>query len=183
MVDTDRRRLAAQGQEMTMTLVLTIDASTTDEAIYDAMPYVDMRHHAIERRDDAAAVETDNPVGTVLELHDIDGVDVLWSPAFGYAYVNQRSPGVGNSLQIDNGGAWSPESAASQWSIKRVTIDARTRSWSAEWADGRTDSGEYDDDADTESEVLREVESEIGLQEGTLASAEARGSDGWTWTR
>jgi hypothetical protein len=70
----------------------------------------------------------------------------------------------------------------------RVSIDARTCSWAAEWVDGRTDSGSYGPDdieeaADmTAEEVLEAVESELGLEPGALADAEERGSDGWVWT-
>lgn len=94
---------------------MIITATTTTEAIEAAIPFLDMREHAIEQRDMAAAVIDEQGDQTVLELHDIDGVTVLYSPAFGYAYVNQASPGVGNSLLIDNGEADSPEDAAQQW--------------------------------------------------------------------
>lgn len=96
-------------------LKLTITATTATEAIEAAIAFIDMREHAIEMRDMAAAVIEQQGDQTVLELHDIDGVTVLYSPAFGYAYVNQASPGVGNSLLIDNGEADSPEDAAQQW--------------------------------------------------------------------
>ncbi len=96
-------------------LKLAIAATTTTEAIEQAIPFLDMREHAIELRDMAAAVIDEQGDQAVLELHDIDGVTVLYSPAFGYAYVNQASPGVGNSLLIGNGEADSPEHAAQQW--------------------------------------------------------------------
>ena len=96
-------------------LTLEIKASTTIEAIEAAIPYLDMRREAIERRDDAAAVLQEQGDQVVLELHDVDGVDVLYSPVFGYAYVNERSPGIGNSLVISSGEADSPEHAAEQW--------------------------------------------------------------------
>lgn len=96
-------------------LKLAIAATTTTEAIEQAIPFLDMREHAIELRDMAAAVIDEQGDQAALELHDIDGVTVLYSPAFGYAYVNQASPGVGNSLLIGNGEADSPEHAAQQW--------------------------------------------------------------------
>lgn len=68
----------------------------------------------------------------------------------------------------------------------RVSINARDCSWSAEWADGRTDSGSYGPDGDeaadmTASEVIEAVEGELDLPAGTLSDAEERGSDGWAW--
>lgn len=96
-------------------LKLTITATTANEAIEAATPFLDMRDHAAEVRDMAAAVIEEQGDQVVLELHEIDGVTVLYSPVFGYAYVNQASPGVGNSLLIGNGEADSPEHAAQQW--------------------------------------------------------------------
>jgi hypothetical protein len=114
-----------------MTLTLKIDATTTDDAIEAAIPYLDMRSHAIERRDDALAVENDHQVGTVLELHDVGGVDVLWSPTYGYALVNERSGGIGSSLVLDNGTAGTPEGAA--------------LCWQGGWIGRRVEAGEGDD--------------------------------------
>jgi hypothetical protein len=99
-------------------LTLTIKASTTTESIEAAIPYLDMRQEAIERRDDAAAVLGEQGDQTVLELHNISGVDVLYSPVFGYAYVNETSPGIGNSLVISSGEADSPEQAAEKWNAE-----------------------------------------------------------------
>lgn len=96
-------------------LTLTITATTSNEAIEQAIPFLDMREHAAEMRDMAAAVIEEQGDQAVLELHDIDGVTVLYSQIFGYAYVNQVSPRVGSSLLIDNGEADSPEHAAQQW--------------------------------------------------------------------
>lgn len=98
-----------------MTAILTIKASTTTDEIANAIPFVDMRKEAIERRDDAAAVLEEQGDQTVLEYHDIDGVSALYSPSFGYALVNQQSPGIGDSLVIDSGEADSAEQAASKW--------------------------------------------------------------------
>lgn len=98
-----------------MTKILTISATTTTEQIEAAIPYVDMRKEAIERRDDAAAVLSEQGDQDVLELHDIDGVDVLYSPVFGYALVNERTSGVGDSLLIESGECESPEHAVSVW--------------------------------------------------------------------
>ena len=97
------------------TITLTIRATTTTEAIEAAIPYVDMRKEAIERRDDAAAVQAEQGDQVVLELHDIDGVDVLFSPAFAYALVNERTTGIGDSLLIGNDECKSPEHAACVW--------------------------------------------------------------------
>ena len=114
-----------------MTLTLKIDATTTNDAIEAAMPYLDMRSHAIERRDDALAVDDEHPVGTVLELHDVGGIDVLWSPTHGYAVINERSGGIGNSLVLDNGTALTPEGAA--------------LCWREGWIGRRVEAGEGDD--------------------------------------
>jgi hypothetical protein len=96
-------------------LKLTISATTSTEAIEAEIPFIDMREHAIEMRDMAAAVLEEQGDQEVLDLHDIDGVTVLYSPTFGYAYVNEMSSGVGDSLLIGNGEADSPEFAAQQW--------------------------------------------------------------------
>lgn len=109
-------------QEINMTAALTIRASTTTEEIEAAIPYLDMRKEAIERRDDAAAVLAEQGDQEVLELHHIDGVDVLFSPAFAYALVNERSNGIGDSLLIGNDECKSPEYAVSAW--RGVEADA-----------------------------------------------------------
>lgn len=96
-------------------LTLTITATTSTGAIEAAIPFLDMRREAIERRDDAAAVLPEQGDQAVLELHEIDGVTVLYSPVFGYAYVNEMLPGVGDSLVIESGDADSPEHAARTW--------------------------------------------------------------------
>lgn len=62
-----------------------------------------------------AAVLAEQGDQAVLELHEVDGVTVLYSPVFGYAYVNEAGPGVGDSLVIDSGEADSPEHAARVW--------------------------------------------------------------------
>lgn len=98
-----------------MALILTITGKTTDIEIEQAIRYVDMRIEAQGRRDDASAVFEEQGDQTVLELHDIDGVDVLYSPVFGYALVNEHSPGVGDSLLIESGEAASAEDAAARW--------------------------------------------------------------------
>jgi len=90
---------------------LTIRATTTDSEIKSAISYLDMRREAIERRDDAAVLAEQGDQ-VVLELHSIDGVDVLYSPIFGYALVNAASTGIGDSLLISNGDCESPEAAA-----------------------------------------------------------------------
>lgn len=99
-------------------LELTITATTSNETLEQAIPFLDMQEHAAEMRDMAAAVIEEQGDQAVLELHDIDGVTVLYSPIFGYAYVNQASPGVGNSLLIGNGEADGPEHAAQQWTAQ-----------------------------------------------------------------
>ena len=101
-------------------LTLTISATTTTKQIEAAIPFLDMRTEAMERRDDAAAVLAEQGDQAVLELHEIDGVTVLYSPVFGYAYVNEQSHGVGNSLLINNGEADSPDHAAQQWRAEAV---------------------------------------------------------------
>ena len=95
-------------------LILTITATTTDDELA-SIPYLDMRQEATERRDDALAVISKQGDQTVLEYHNIDGVDVLYSPAFAYAMVNEDTPGVGNSLVIETWQCESPEHAARVW--------------------------------------------------------------------
>ena len=102
-------------------LTLTIKASTTTEAIEAAIPFLDMRDHAIELRDMGAAVIAEQGDQVVAELHEIDGVTILWSPVFEYAYVNELMPGVGNSLLIEQYECPTPEHAVSVW---RGTTDA-----------------------------------------------------------
>ncbi|MFT0547006.1 hypothetical protein ACMHYO_11790 [Allopusillimonas ginsengisoli] len=94
---------------------LTIRATTTDAEIEITIPFIDMRQEAMERRDAAAAVLAEQGDQSVLELHELDNVMVLYSPEFGYALVNERSAGAGNSLLIGNGEADSPAHAARIW--------------------------------------------------------------------
>lgn len=105
-------------------LKLTITATTANEAIEAATPFLDMRDHAAEVRDMAAAVIEEQGAQVVLELHEIDGVTVLYSPTFGYAYVNEKSTGIGNSLLIGIGEAESPEDAAQQWAGEAEVLQA-----------------------------------------------------------
>jgi hypothetical protein len=105
-------RLGTRGLEKKMTAILTIKASTTTEEIEAAIPFIDMREEALERRDDAAAVIADQGDQAVLEYHNVDGISVLYSPSFGYAYVNQYGPGAADSLLVENGDADSAEHAA-----------------------------------------------------------------------
>lgn len=92
--------------------MLTITATTTDLEI-ESIPYLDMRIEATERRDDAAAVLEEQGDEEVLQYETYDdGVAVLYSPIFGYALVNRASPGVGDSVLIDNGEADSADHAA-----------------------------------------------------------------------
>lgn len=95
---------------------ITISASTTDAEIECAIDYCDMSKEAKERRDDAAAVIAEQGDQVVLEYVEFaDGVAVLYSPEFGYAYVNQRSPGVGDSMLVESGKADSADHAAHIW--------------------------------------------------------------------
>lgn len=97
-----------------MTKILDITATTDTASIEAAIPYLDMRAAALEARDMAAAVIPEQGDQVVLELHEVDDdILVLYSPTFGYAYVNRV--GVGDSLLIDNGEALSPEDAASRY--------------------------------------------------------------------
>ena len=134
--------------------ILTIDATTTDIEIADAIPYLDMRAHATERRDDARAVEADVPQGVVLELHDVDGVDVLWSPTYGYAMVNERSGGIGNSLTIDNGHALSPEAAATQW-LGAYLVEGRLADgqWSRDYVEAPGADNAFATEIDAEAAI------------------------------
>lgn len=81
--------------------ILTIRATTTDQEIENALPFLDMRQHAIERRNDAAAVLPEQGDETVLEVEEFEGTTVMYSPIFSYAYVNGRSAGVGDSYLLD----------------------------------------------------------------------------------
>lgn len=83
-------------------LELTITATTSNETLEQAIPFLDMQEHAAEMRDMAAAVIEEQGDQVVLELHD----------------VNEMSPGVGNSLLICNGEADGPEHAAQQWTAQ-----------------------------------------------------------------
>lgn len=116
-------------------LTITITATTTTQAIEAAIPFLDMREHAIEQRDMAAAVIDEQGDEAVLELHEIDGATVLFSPIFGYAYVNEMSPGVGDSLLIGNGEADSPEDAAQQWAeaLEVYTLNQEGAKLLADW--------------------------------------------------
>lgn len=91
-------------------LTLTVRATTTDKEI-EAIPYLDMRQEATERRDDARAVIAEQGDQTVLEYHDINGIGVLFSPAFEYAVV-----GDGHNMIIETWHCASPERAARAWS-------------------------------------------------------------------
>jgi hypothetical protein len=94
---------------------LSITATTSDIELED-IPYNDMRREARERRDDAAAVLEEQGDQQVLEYVEYgDGVAVLYSPAWGYAYVNKRSNGVGDSILIEQGNADSADHAAHIW--------------------------------------------------------------------
>jgi hypothetical protein len=94
-------------------LNLTITATTSDAAIADAIRYNDMRTAAIIMRDMAAAVMTEQGDQITMELYDVDGIDVLFSPVFGFAWVNQPSAGIGHSLMVEY--ADTPEDAAAEW--------------------------------------------------------------------
>lgn len=100
--------------------MFSITASTTDQEIENAISFLDMRAHAIERRDDAAAVIEEQGDQEVLQLHECDGVTVLLSPVFGYAVINEKSTGVGNSLFTDNGDVGCPEDAVKIWRGEQV---------------------------------------------------------------
>ena len=102
---------------------LTIRATTLDAEL-DAIPFLDMRREATERRDDAKAVQSEQGDQIVLEYIEYsDGVAVLYSEAFCYAYVNQTSPGVGDSLVINVGDASSVEAAADRRHRRRAGGD------------------------------------------------------------
>lgn len=94
-------------------LKLKITGATTTQAIESAIPFLDMKEHAIEQRDAAKSAALDDE--TVLELHEIRHVTVLYSPTFGYAYCNTGGAGTGSSELIGNGEAESPEHAVQIW--------------------------------------------------------------------
>lgn len=96
-----------------MILILSINASTTDDAIEDAIPYVDMRVQAIDTRDVARAF---GPTDTILvEYYEVDGVNVLFWPTEGGALVNEHTSGTGDSLWLDNRDARSVDQAVRAW--------------------------------------------------------------------
>jgi hypothetical protein len=99
----------------TMTTILNISGTTTDDQIYSAIPFCDMRAHAVELRDAAAAVIDVQGCHNVAHIHDMDGILVLHCPIWEYAMVNERSPGVGDSLMTDNWEAPTPAAAAAIW--------------------------------------------------------------------
>ena len=63
----------------------------------------------------AAIGITDDDQKVLEYIEFADGVAVLFSPVFGYAYINQRSPGVGDSMLVESGGADSADHAARIW--------------------------------------------------------------------
>jgi hypothetical protein len=86
-----------------MTKILEITASTTDAEIAAAIPFIDMQRHAIERRDDALAVQEEWGDLPVLDLFEFDNqVFVLFDAIVGYGFVNQQSTGVGDSLLVND---------------------------------------------------------------------------------
>ena len=92
-----------------------ISATTTNDEIKKNIPYLDMQLEAIERRDDAAAVLDEQGDQTVLQFYKIENVDVLFSSTFGYAFVNEQSNGISDSLFIGNDECESPEYAVKLW--------------------------------------------------------------------
>lgn len=92
-------------------LVLTISASTTDEAIAQAIPFPDMRAHALAGRGGADR----------LELHEVAGVTVLLSPIRSYAYVNELGPATGDSMLISHG-CTGADHAAAVWRCKAAGL-------------------------------------------------------------
>lgn len=99
-----------------------ISASTEDAEIESAIGYCDMIREAKERRGDALAVMEEQGNQKVLEYVEFaDGVAVLFSPVFGYAYINQRSPGVGDSMLVESGRCCSAEHAAHIWRSANVS--------------------------------------------------------------
>lgn len=91
--------------------LLTVTATTTDDEINDTTPYLDTRKEAFEHRSDGEMMCDDS---YNLEYHEINGVNVLYSPAFGFALVNDMSPGVGDSLLLEAGECTGPEDAVSK---------------------------------------------------------------------
>ncbi len=101
------------------TPTFTNRASTTTYAdIEDAIPYGEMRRHAIERRDGAAGVIDELGDEEVLDLYEIDGVLVLWSDAFCYGVMNRTDP-FDDCLCLYAGekpeGVVTPAEAAAYW--------------------------------------------------------------------
>ncbi|MCF3931831.1 hypothetical protein L1787_00200 [Acuticoccus sp. M5D2P5] len=97
-----------------MTKTFEITATTTDEAIDAAIPFIDMREEARLERDTIAALD-DTTDAKVYELHLIDGVTVLFHPDLGCAVVNEMSPDAGDSLFIEARELSVPEEAVARW--------------------------------------------------------------------
>lgn len=105
-----------------MALLLTIRAGTDDATIDAQIPVPGMRTHVRALRDGAAGAIIDRagPAAVaedttpVLELHDVLGVVVLFSPTDRYAICNDAIP-TGPSMLVNKDDAIGPERAARCW--------------------------------------------------------------------
>lgn len=152
-------------------ITLTIRASTTDSKL-DAIPYIDMRAHAREQRDMAAAVQEQQGDQEMLEYHQFDDANVLYSPTFGYAYVNGSTPGTGDSLLIENGMADSAEHAASIWRGEDLGVDKDRKHTREQIASDFRLWGEY---VDTHANVSREEFDALTVEQRLALMREAFG--------
>lgn len=99
-------------------LELIITGITHNKAIEGQLGHFpDMLEHAIEQRDDARVLD---PTEDVLEVHTIEDVVILYSPTFGYAYVNEEGDGIGDSMLIGNGECDSAAHAYYLWTGENV---------------------------------------------------------------
>lgn len=94
--------------------ILTITTATIAAQLEELMPFLDMRQEALDSRGKCE-----------LELHKFDDdTVVLYSPDRAFAYVNQDSNGVRNSLFLsDLDGVKSAEHAARIYATGDVNVD------------------------------------------------------------
>lgn len=92
-------QFASQNQSLVLRISRDLDGSIISRKI----PFHDMLAHALDER----------AAGASLELHEFGNAVVLFSPDHSYAYINERSAGVGDSLVVY--GADSARLAAKRW--------------------------------------------------------------------
>ena len=96
-----------------MNLITTISATTGTGTIINAIPFADMRQHAIMLRDMADAVREEMGDQEVAELYQDGAIMVLFSRSFGYGVVNQTNHHINHSLYVEE--ISTPDDAAAEW--------------------------------------------------------------------